>query len=270
MAKKITQQDKDRIAELAGQGMTDAEIAAELGWTHKTATRSVASQRRALGLKKSGVNLISKVAEPEKAIDISMDQMTKEDRFAYIEGKFAQDPRTQFVLGVMGQEERDLFTSEYFSILKSTDSITEAEEQQLFTGILEYVLGMRAFRLKTEEENLYRRSMAGEIPRLIDAPDGKQTENPQFRSSVNRRFEEEYNSHIKNYQSLMDALKMSRKSRLDKIKQDRKSLVDIAMDLSSKDAQANAAAEIERFDKMHDDELKRMIENEYLIAVFED
>lgn len=145
----ITQADRDRIADLAGQGKTDAEIAAELGWSHKTAARSVGIVRRNLGLKKAGSKLTTKVGNPVSEPEISMDQMTKDDRFAYIQSKFAQDPRTNFVLGVMGQEEKELFTTEYFRILKATDSITEAEEQQLFTAMLEYVLSMRAFRMKT-------------------------------------------------------------------------------------------------------------------------
>lgn len=270
MAKQTLQADKDRITELAGEGKTDAEIAKALGWTNKTAARSVGNIRRAMGLKKAGIKLISKVAKPTTDLNISMDQMTKEDRFAYIHEKFARDPRTQFVLGVMGNEEKELFTSEYFSILKSTDSITEAEEQQLFTAMLEYVLAMRAYRMKTDEEKLYNESKRGQIPQFIIGPDGKQIVNHKFRATVNPRFEDEYNSHLKNYDKFMDALKMSRKQRLDRIKQDRKSLVDVAMELSSKDAQASAAGEIEKLDKLKDEELQKMIENGFIIGVFED
>lgn len=268
MDRGVSQKDKEMIVSLSADGKTDSEIAEKIGWTNKTAARKVGKIRRELGLKKNGGKPPSKdLAAKAENLVVSMDQMTKEVRFKYVQEKFMSNPRTKFVLGVMGEEERHLFTEEYFTILKSTDSLTEAEEQQLFTAILEYVLGMRAMRIKTEEENLYRESMRGNIPRYLG--EGKtQEENPQYRSRVDRRFEDEYNSRIKNYQSLMSELKMSRRSRLDKIKQDRKSLVDVAMELSSKDAQATAANEIERLSKMQDDELKRMLENDYIIGVF--
>jgi hypothetical protein len=124
--------------------------------------------------------------------------------------------------------------------------------------------------MKTEEETLYNESKRGNIPQYIAGPNGKEIINHQFRGSIDSRFEDEYHAHLKSYDKFMDTLKMSRKQRLDRIKQDRKSLVDIAMDLSSKDAQANAALEIEKMSQLKDDELKRMLENDYIIGVFED
>lgn len=259
---RISNADKAKIIEYVSQGHNDATIVGLLGWKNKDAVRSVAIQRKKL----------IKDGKPTPEAQVGLDQMTKENRFKHIQKRFASSPRTKFVIDSFGKEERELFADEYFRVLKSTDSLTEAEEQQLFTAMLEFILSMRSLRMKTYEEKLYSESMRGQIPVTIKDPadPSKTVPNPTFRHQIDPRFESEYNSHLKNYERFMEALKMSRKQRLDRIKQDRKSLVDVAMSLSSKDAQNTAADEIERLAKMQDDELRGMIENGYLIGIFEE
>lgn len=259
---RVSNDDKLKIVQAVALGHDDTTIAKLLGWKNKGAVRSVGIQRRKL----------VKDGKPKPEIQVGLDQMTKEDRFVYIQSQFAHSPRTRFVIDTFGKEERELFTDEYFRVLGSTDSINEAEEQQLFTAMLEFTLAMKALRMKIYEEELYSKSMRGQLQSTVEDPNDptKRVSNPIFRHQVDPRYETEYNSHLKNYEKFMDTLKMSRKQRLDRIKQDRKSLVDVAMHLSSKDAQNTAADEIERLTKMQDKELKEMIANGYLLGVFEE
>jgi hypothetical protein len=253
----ITPYERKRVAEMAAQGFDDTRIASELGWTHKTAARAVGVIRREI------------TADPAKVQAISLEQMSKDERYRYVQDRFAANPRTRFVLDSFSKEERELFTQEYFNVLQATDSLTEVEDQQLFTGILEFVLAMKSLRMKQEEERLYFESMRGTIPKYIVLQStGKTEPNPQYRGSLQSRFEDDYNSHIANYTKFMDSLKMSRKQRLDKIKQERRTLADIAIELSSSDAHASISEEIERLAKLEDATLKQMLENGYIMGLF--
>ena len=74
---------------------------------------------------------------------------------------------------------------------------------------------------------------------------------------------------MKLYQKGMSELKMSRSQRLKEVRSQKQSLIDLAEELSNKNAQSEVADEIARLSKMKDDELKRLLDLGHLYGIFE-
>ena len=185
--------------------------------------------------------------------------MTRQERFDFIKSRISSNPRNVIVFSSLSKEEEAFFLSEYYNVLQSTDSITEAEEQQLFAAVIEYVLAYRALGMKTEEERCVAETLAGK----------NDTDSPRFKTKVDARHDEAYASHLSSYQNLMNGLKMSRRQRLDKVKSDRRTLVDVASELSTQNAQSMAADEIERMSILSDEALKKLLADGHIMGLFE-
>lgn len=259
--RKITDQELSVIAQYAELGKTDAEIADLLGWSKDMADapRAVAKQRRKLSLMKRGDDAALKREPSPLAKSKLLEVMTRQERFDFLKSRIKTNPRNVIVFDALSKEEEAFFLSEYYNVLQSTDSITEAEEQQLFAAVIEYVLAYRSMRFKTEEERCVQETLAGE----------HEKDDPRYKLKVDPRHGEDYDRHLQTYQNLMNGLKMSRKQRLDKVKSDRRTLVDVASELSTQNAQAVAADEIERMSMLSDEELRRLLKDGYVLGLFE-
>ncbi len=245
---KETPENIATILDCANLGMSDVDIAEKLGWTNKTAARTVGRIR-----KKHQEKAATALQEAK-----TLDEYTREERLKKLEALFETTPRYKIVFNSLSVDEKAMFRDEYFAIIKSTDTLTEPEEQTLFTAILSYVLAMRALQFKHREENLYARTLAGEFDE----------EDPEWRRHVDDRFQKEYDSHMRKYTDMMKDLKMSRSQRLDKVRTEKKTLIDIAEELSVRTAQADAATQIEELSKLKDEELERLLENGWLYGEF--
>ncbi len=195
-----------------------------------------------------------------KFSDISLDSMTRDERYEYLKKNIENFPRVKMFFASFSGEERAVFLDEYLKIVRSFDSLTEPEEQTLFTAILEYILAARALRLKSIEEKLYEKSMSGEI----------KEDDAEFRRTVSDRYQKEYESHMKNYENLLKACKATRNQRLSEIKSERKTLVDVAQEMTNKSIQSDMAERIIKLSDAKDEELKRLIEGGYLFGDFKD
>lgn len=253
MVKQLPKDQQDRIRELIAEGKkTHKEIAADVGlgqWGFKTVAR-YAKQMRDEAAK----------AKESSVADRTLDEMGRDERFVHLQRIFETTPRARFVFKALKKEEKEVFVDEYLRIIKSTDSITEAEEQQLFSSCIEYVLALRALSFKTEEEEMYAETMDGQWEKGDE----------RYRPAVDDSFAKAYNQHISNYQKFMHQLKLSREQRLNKIRNDKRTLTDLAAELMSKSAQSSAAEEIERLSKERDEELLRLVSESHVFGVFED
>jgi hypothetical protein len=155
--------------------------------------------------------------------------------------------------------EKDVFVDEYMNVMRSTDTLTEVEEQSLFTAILELILAFQALNRKEMEEKWREASLRGEIPDT----------DPKYRRHVDAKYQTEYDQHMKLNQKIMEGLAMARKDRVKEIRSQKQTLLDLAESLSHKNAQSEAADDIGRLSKMRDDELKRLIDGGHLYGVFE-
>lgn len=242
-----------KILDLHDANLSDQEIADKLGWKNKTAARSVARYRKQ-------AQQDTEEKGSESSFLKTLDEFTREERFEYLKKTLKSMPRIKMTFNSLNNDEKEMFQDEYFKIIRSTESLTEAEEQTLFTAILSFVLAMRSLTLKNLEEERYADSLRG-VLKKGDAG---------FTTRVDDRFQKEYEKHMDKYSSLMKDLKLSRAQRLDKVKTERKTLVDLAEELSTKTAQADAATRIEELSKKRDGELKRLIEEGILFGDFTD
>lgn len=252
MPKIFSAEHRNKIYELEDTGMSYTEIANQMAslypaeWNSKNAARTVAR--------------IIKEREPVAKIDDrTLDEMTREDRSSFIEERLQQTPRFRMAFKSFEKDEKDVFIDEYLKVIKSTDTLTEVEEQALFASILELILAFQALNRKEMEERWRDQSMRGEIEET----------DPKYRRHVDNKYQQEYDQHMKLYQKSMEQLKMSRKDRLKEVRSQKQTLLDLAESLSFKNTQTEAANEIERLSKLRDEELKRLIDGGFLHGVFE-
>lgn len=258
MPKQFPEEQRIMVRELHDQGKSNIEVAQIMAsrfpadWGAKSAHRTVARI-----LKEFDAPV--KVSE-ERLLVKTLDEMTRDERARYIEGRMQATPRFRMAFRSFSQEDKDVFVDEYMGVIRSVDSLTEVEEQALFASILELVLAFQALNRKEKEERWRDESLEGHIPE----------DDPRFRRHVDNKYQQEYDQHMKLYQKGMEQLKMSRKDRLKEVRSQKLSLVDLAEELSSKNVQSEAADEIERLAKMKDAELQRLLELGHLHASFED
>jgi hypothetical protein len=252
MPKVFPENEKEVVYRLSDEGLSNVQIAERMkedfpaNWSTKSGDRAAA---RILSERKE-----STVLQQEKTLD----EMTRDERFKYISARLQGTPRFRMAFTNFNNEEKEVFVDEYLKIVKATDSLTEVEEQALFASILELVLAFQALSRKEREEKLFQKSLDGEF---VDG-------DPQFRRFVDERYHKEYDQHMKLYNAGIKTLKMSREQRLKEVRSERRTLVDLAEELSHKTTQAEVANEIERLSKASDEELKKMLENGHVFGDF--
>lgn len=256
MPKVFSDEQRLMVKNLAAQGKNNTEIAELMAaqfpadWSAKSAHRTVARILKEIETVSVGMHALPK----------TLDEMTREERARYIEARVLTTPRFRMAFKNFEPEEREVFVSEYMNVVRSTETLTEVEEQALFSSILELILAFQALNRKEKEEQWRDQSLAGDI----------KEDDPRFRRHVDDKYQREYDQHIKLYQKGMEQLKMSRKDRLKEVRSQKQTLVDLAEELSSKNAQSEVADEIERLSKMKDEELKRLLELGHLHGVFDE
>lgn len=177
--------------------------------------------------------------------------MSRKQRYDYLDQNLDGSERAKHTFNhILTPEEVKLFKEEYYRVLREQDSLTNAEEQQLFSAILNYVLAQRAL----QEDQLARtsylnRNVPGNNPNQI----------------YDSRFHEQYLNHFKQYQEGLKALKLSREQRLKDITNIGHTFLDFAEILNKKENQEGIADEIMKIEKMTEDEIKRLQENGWLI-----
>lgn len=261
MAKrKITRLEKQRIRELHDNGLTNEEIAKSLGWDKILVDGADSVRKQLAVLKKKPTTVVKRERPVELNPKNSIEFMTRESRNEHLRLRLRLSPRYKSVVDkTFSLEEKELFEYEYFELIKSMDSLNEAEEQVFFTAIVEYVLVQRARSLKQEEENC-----------LAETLQGKWVQgDPRYRMAVSEQWSDDEKVHGERYDSLMKALKLSRAQRLDK-KSDsnRKTLMDIANQLSHTDAKNVVADEIAALDRKKTEELERLLKDGHLYGMF--
>jgi hypothetical protein len=252
MPKIFPEEERIRVHELSVDGKSNAEVARVMkdeypeNWSSDYAHRTVAKI-----LKEENV--------PVREVK-TLDEMTREERFRFIDTRLQGSPRFKMVFKNFDNEEKSLFIGEYLDIIKSTDTLTEVEEQAVFAAVLEFVLAIQALNRKEVEEKLRDQSLAGEI----------QEGDIKFRRHVDDKYQKEYDAHMKLYQKGMEQLKMARRDRLKDVRSQKQTLVDLAETLSNKNAQSEVADEIERLSKLKDAELQRLLELGHIHGVFDE
>lgn len=263
MAKRsISKRDKQRIRELVQNGLSYAEIVKSLGWDKIGLVDPEDAVRKQVAVLRKEPSIVPLRDKPvEIDSKTSIEHMSRESRNEHLRLRLRLSPRYKSTVDkTFSEEEKELFEYEYCEAIKSMDSLNEAEEQMLFSAQCEYVLLHRARSLKAEEERCIAETLAGRWSQG----------DPRFLRRVNEQLTSDERMHMERYESLMKALKLSRAQRLDK-KDDgsRKTMKDLANELSRSDAKNVAADEIASLDRKTNEELKRLLDNGHLYGIFQ-
>jgi hypothetical protein len=252
MPKVFPEPEKRRVRELASEGKTNAEVARLMKEEYPDNWNSSYAHRTVSKILKEAEELTERLEHK------TLDEMTRDERFRFIEGRLKESPRFKMTFRNFAQDEQDLFINEYLDVIKSTDTLTEVEEQAVFAAVLEFILAFQALNRKEIEEKLRDQTLEGEFEET----------DPRFRRHVDDKYQREYDQHMKLYQKGMSELKMSRSQRLKEVRSQKQTLVDLAEELSNKNASAEVADEIERLSKLKDGELKKLLEQGHIHGVF--
>lgn len=175
----------------------------------------------------------------------SLESMSRKERFDYITRTIHDNPRSKHVfLNILNQDEQEIFLHEYSQILLEQDSLTNAEEQQLFNAILNLVLYYRARARDTKAYEDY----AAKKTQIYDS-----------------RWQDEATNCHKVYSDTIKGLKLSREQRLKDMARSGNTFLDYVENFVRKEQQISIADEIMELAKSTEAELKRLQENGWVI-----
>lgn len=178
---------------------------------------------------------------------VSLEDMSKKQRIDYIRKTIRGSARAKYTFEkIFNDEERELFLQEYFQVLQEQDTLTNAEEQQLFLAIMHLVLYMRARERDSKAYNDFVKSNGSGRP-------------------YDSRWEATAQENIKQYEVAMKSLKLSREQRLKDMARAGNTFLDFAELLHKKESQENITQEILSLEKASEEELKRLQSNGWII-----
>lgn len=249
MAAHYSKKDLADIVRLKDiEGLTHKEIALRLGRPNARAVMNQYKKAKAAGV----VSSFGDITAPESSMK-EMDQLnelSRKQRVVYLRHRMLTGAKNKHTFNnILDDAEREIFMEEYFNILQEEDSLTAAEEQQLFNAILHLTL---AFRAAAQDKQCYLNSpMSG---------------NPGATSPYIDVFKSEHHDQMKKYGDTMKGLKLSRAQRLQDLQRHGTSFLDFAEVFVRGDEQAKAADEIMRIEEFSEIELKKLQANGWLIG----
>lgn len=283
MAAHYSEKDLETIVFLKDtEGLTHAQIAEKLGRFDKAGqpnARAVMNQYKKA--KSAGVQAVvkAKVADakiapssllgdepaglsagvPQKELispkeekqPDQLNELSKRQRVTYLKSRMNVSARSKHTFdNILNADEQTMFLEEYFSVISEEDSITSAEEQQLFGAILHLVLALRA---AARDEQCFQKSPMSGYTGVDAAP-------------YIDLFKKDYQDNMKKYTETMKGLKLSREQRLKDLQRHGTTFLDFAEKYSKTDEQAKAADEIMRLEELSMDALKNLQANGWLIG----
>jgi len=180
-----------------------------------------------------------------------LNELTRKQRVDYLKQKLPASARGKHIFNnVLSADEQELFLEEYYTVISEEDSLTSAEEQQLFNAILHLVLAWRAM---AQDKECYMKSpLSGykgqDITVYVDT------------------FKKDAETNMKKYGELIKSLKMSREQRLKDLQRMGTTFLDFAEKYAKHDEQYLAVQEILKLEELSAAELRRLQANGWLVA----
>lgn len=184
-------------------------------------------------------------------IQPDLNELTRKQRVDYLRQKLPASARGKHIFNnVLSADEQELFLEEYFSVISEEDSLTSAEEQQLFNAILHLVL---AWRAAAQDKECYQKSpLAGyqgsDMTVYVDT------------------FKRDYQENMKKYNEFIKSLKLSREQRLKDLQRQGTTFLDFAEKYAKHDEQTMAVQEILKLEDLSERELRKLQANGWLVA----
>lgn len=248
------------------EGLSHAQIAEKLGRLDSKGlpnARAIMQQYKKAKSEAPGVDDLSKeievvavkikkpLAPAKETIHPDLNELTRKQRVEYLKEHLPASARGRHVFdNILTQSEQVVFLEEYFSVLREEDSITAAEEQQLFNATLHLILAYRAI---AQDKTCFEKSPLGGY------------KGPDHQIYVDT-FKKDYQENMKKYNEFIKSLKLSREQRLKDLQRQGTTFLDFAEKYAKHDEQAEAANEIMSLEKASLEELARLQKNGWLIG----
>ncbi len=273
--KRWSPDEKKAVVQLAKEGYTQKQIAAKLRPGVKTAWRSIGDIIREdrkvttlavpIAQHASGVTSTPTLPSSSSAYNSTVELPEgMEDSFTAKE-----------FMSMMDDNQRAIFVATYEDLKGDADeeSVTRAENEMFIRASYSNVKYLRAQSLLNTAESYLMMELDGQLP---DTDEGK----AKRRFAGGREsYKKECEQWLKEYMDYLNDLKLTRRQRLDKIKDTRNTFLDLQQQLNEKAKQKSVIEDIKRIKLNTESELRRMAKGEpgpdgkifkWLIGAFDD
>lgn len=179
------------------------------------------------------------------------------------------------IMLMLDDDQRSLWVATYEDLRGEADDeqLTKAENEMLMRAAHSHVKYLRAQYMISLSESYMMMELNGELG------EGPEDMMKRRLGSSGERYKKDAEQCHKEYMDLLEGLKLTRKQRLDKIKDTRNTFLDLQQELTSKLKQESLIEDIKRINLATEDELRRMAKGEpgpdgqvhpWLIGAFED
>lgn len=164
----------------------------------------------------------------------------------------------QELLGILDKEQHNLFISTYEGLRgeANEEQLTSAENEMLMRAAFSHTKYIRAQHMCSLCESYLIADLEGRLP------DDDETKTKRRFAGRGDAYKKEAEQWHNEYMELIDGLKLTRKQRLDKIKDNRNTFLDLQQELNQSDRQRSIIEEIKRINMATEEEFYRMAQGE--------
>lgn len=264
--KRWTPDEKREVLRLAAEGWTQKQIAERLRPGVKSAFRSVGDIIRED--RKQKVQQAQSTDHQTVSGTQASPQSPSSQPHAIFPGSSTSSIKlpdsmstslsAQEFMTMMDDDQKKVFIATYESLRGDADeeSLTKAENEMLIRASFANVKYLRAQSMVSLAENIILADMEG---MLTDSDEDNAKKRFAGRGDNYKKDAEQWH---KEYMELLNDLKLTRKQRLDKIKDTRNTFLDLQNELMQKVRQQSIIEEIKRINNATDEEFRRMAKGE--------
>lgn len=260
--KRWSPDEKREVLRLAGEGYTHKQIAEKLRPGVKSAFRSVGEIIREHRRRESEQAAQTESTKPSHntqptASRASVPLFSRSSSSVQLPDNMDSLTAQEF-MNMMDDDQKKIFISHYQDLRGEMDeeSLTRAENEMLIRAAYSNVKYLRAQSMLSLAENYLLADMEGG---LTDSDEDKAKRRFAGRGDAYKKEAEQWH---KEYMELLNDLKLTRKQRLDKIKDTRNTLLDLQNELTSKLKRDSIVEDIKRINKATIEEFHRMARGE--------
>lgn len=270
--KRYNPKEKARIIEMAEQGYSYKDIAAELRPAVKSAWRSIGDIVREHKSQSSPTE--ESGSQAQVAREGVLKRSSSPSKVSLPESMEGSLTAREF-MSMLDDSQKEIFIATYEDLRGEADEeqLTAAENEMLMRASFTHVKYLRAQYMLTQCETFLMLDLDGS---LGQSDDDKAKRRMAGRGDAYKKEAEQWH---KEYMDLVEGLKLTRKQRLDKIKDTRNTFLDLQQELMAKVRQDSLVEEIKRINMATRDEFERMAKGEvgpdgnrhpWLIGAFSD
>jgi len=249
--------EKRTVLQLTKEGYTHKQIAEKLRPGVSTAWRSVGEIIR----EERKQTVSQTVTDAPAASGSQQYQLVPPPKFSTkveLPDAMADSLSAREFMGMMDDDQRAIFVATYEDLRGDADeeALTRAENDMLIRAAYSNVKYLRAQSLLNLAEGYMMMAMEGGFSNSDE-------DKAKIRFGGGREaYKKEVEQWHKEYMELLNDLKLTRKQRLDKIKDVRNTFLDLQQELTDKVRQNSIVEDIKRINMATDDEFRRMARGE--------